>query len=133
MGILDKVRTSVKRKALHVVRTVCNNCNLMFDDKYYGNEFSDHTPGNKKMSTGEHLVRCPYCDYINHISSTDYQSVAFQGRFRDYAEDEFYGTKFGQLPPHPGFNKLFYDQDRDATKLKFRDLNEIKIHPRKVA
>jgi len=133
MGRLDTIFGGVKRKASHVVRTQCNKCGHLFDDKWYLDEYSDHNAGkNRKYSTGEHLVECPYCHHINARNYSHVDDVIAQGRFRDYAEDQFYGTKYGPLPPDPRFNKLLKEGKR-FDKVKVRDLNEIKIKPRKVA
>lgn len=129
MGFLDRVGLGVNRKALHVVRVYCENCHNLFEDKYYKDEYSDKD-ASKKSSIGEHLVQCPYCDYINHNQEAHIDDIIMQGRFRDYAEEKYYGTKYGILPPDPRFNKI---EIKNPEKIKFRDLNEIKCKPRKVA
>lgn len=129
MGILDKIGISgVKRKAIHVVRVACNQCDQIFDDKWYEDEYSDKTAG-RKCSTGMHMIQCPYCGHINHKDYSHVNDVISQGRFRDFAEDQFYGTRYGPLPADPRFNKI----DKDPKKMTVRDLNDIPFTPRKVA
>lgn len=132
MGRLNTIFGGVKRKASHVVRTQCNGCGQLFDDKWYEDECSDNTATGRKFSTGEHLVQCPYCNKINARNYSHVDDMIAQGRFRDNAEDQFYGTKYGPLPPDPRFNILLKEGKR-FDKVKVRDLNEIKIKPRKVA
>ena len=129
MGFLDNIGLSIGRKALHVVRISCNQCNNIFDDKYYKKEYSDNDASGK-ASLGDHLVECPYCGHINNNTPAHVDDIIMQGRFRDYAEDEYYATKYGVLPPDPRFNQI---EIKHPEKIKFRDLNEIKCEPRKIA
>lgn len=129
MGFLDRISLGVSRKALHVVRVHCNKCHNIFDDKYYKKDYSDRDASGK-ASIGEHLVQCPYCGHINHHQEAHVDDVIMQGRFRDHAEDLFYGTKYGQLPPDPRFNQI---EIKKPEKITMRDLNEIKCTPRKIA
>lgn len=129
MGFLDNVGLGISRKALHVVRVSCNQCHNMFDDKYYKKEYSDKDASGK-ASIGEHLVQCPYCGYINHHNDAHIDDIIMQGRFRDYAEDKYYDTKYGVLPPDPRFNVMDIS---DPRKVKVRDLNSIPLTARKVA
>ena len=89
MGRLNTIFGGIKRKASHVVRTQCNKCGQLFDDKWYEDEYSDHCAKNRKFSTGEHLVECPYCHHVNARNYAHVDDVIAQGRFRDNAEDQF--------------------------------------------
>jgi len=129
MGFLDRVGLAIRRKALHVVRVDCNNCSNTFEDKYYRKTYSD-SDASRKASIGEHLVECPYCGHINHNTTAHVDDIVMQGRFRDYAEDKYYDTRYGELPPDPRFNKL---EIKHPEKIKYRDLNDIKLEPRKIA
>jgi hypothetical protein len=131
LGFLDRLGLHINRKALHVDRISCNNCDMIFDDKYYKKEYSDNDASGK-ASIGDHLVICPYCGHINTKTTAHVHDIVWQGRFRDHAEELYYDTKYGQLPPDPRFNTLIPDH-RHPEKVKFRDLNEIKCEPRKVA
>jgi len=132
MGRLDTLFRGVRRKASHVVRTQCNQCGNMFDDKWYEDECSDRTATGRKFSTGEHLVQCPYCNKINARNYAHVDDVIAQGRFRDNAEDLHYGTRYGPLPPDPRFNQML-KEGRNFAKVKARDLNLIPFKPRKIA
>lgn len=129
MGILDRIGLHINRKALHVVRVGCSNCGNTFEDKYYKKEYSDNDASGK-ASIGEHLVECPYCKFINHSGDAHIDDIIMQGRFRDYAEDEYYDTKYGPLPADPRFNKI---DIKNPGKVKFRDLDVIPFKPRQVA
>lgn len=98
--ILDTVGISIKRKAIHVDEVGCNNCGLIFQDKYMDEEYSNHDAG-RKMSYGEHKVQCPYCDHINARPTAAWDQVKERGQFRDYTGDMRYGTRFGPKPPLP--------------------------------
>lgn len=129
MGFLDRIGLHINRKALHVVRVGCSNCGNIFEDKYYKKEYSDNDASGK-ASIGEHLVQCPYCDTINHSGDAHIDDIIMQGRFRDYAEDKYYDTKYGTLPPDPRFNQIEINKPE---KIKFRDLDAIPLKPRQVA
>lgn len=122
----------MKRKASHVIRTSCNQCNNLFDDKWYEDEYSDKSATGRKFSTGEHLVQCPYCNHINARNYAHVNDVIAQGRFRDNAEDLHYGTKYGPLPADPRYNQLL-EKEVDFKKIKARDLNKIPLKARKIA
>lgn len=106
---LNSVGMGVKRKSLHVVRTACNKCGLTFEDKYYDEEYSNNDAGRKK-SEGTHLVECPYCGHINAKQYSHWDQIKEQGQYRDYAEDCYYGTRFGPAPPLPKHMQLEKNQ-----------------------